>query len=344
MRVALPIGNRLASSSGRTVLTWAVRAGAGLGLIFASACGSSGAEPTPRPTIVPNIGDSSPESVQALLSGDALDRFQALPADYQKALASYLAFGVSPDLVPVVVEQKMAQWPEDPTPLGDLLGPDRYRSFKDLLDPPALYYHAYILLTYYVHVLGQRDTPEGQGQAIQALMDALQGQGPSQQEIIGSLTGSTSTSEQVSQVRVPRPPPESVLTPAALASLDQIGPSFQRAIRTPPFSASDIDLQVLAVTFTQYEILLLKTPAEWEMPSIEAYLSEQELADLGALPEEIRDTVEPRFHDVVLGWLANSAINPSVSTTAMPPDDFLSRQAKVYLSFAEVRAKAGKEE
>ena len=312
--------------------------------MFGLACGSSGAEPTPRPTIVPSIGDSSPGSVQALLSGDALDHFQALPADYQKALAAYLAFGVSPDLVPVVVEQKMAQWPEDPTPLGDLLGPDRYRSFKDLVDPQALHYHAYILLTYYVHVLNNEDTPEGQEQAIQALMDALQGQGPTQQEI-ASLSGSTSTSEQVSQVRVSRPPLESILTPAALARLDQIGPSFERAMRTPYFSASDIDLQVLAATFAQYEILLLKTPAGTDLPSIKAYLSEQELADLGALPQNIRDTVEPGFHDIVVGWYGGNALNQSVTTLTMPPPaDFLSDQAKISLLVAKVRAKAGKKE
>ena len=63
---------------------------------------------------------------------------------------------------------------------------------------------------------------------------------------------------QARKVRVP--PLESILTPAALARLDQLGPSFQQAIRAPFAGVSDTDIKTLAIIFTQFEIFLLKTP------------------------------------------------------------------------------------
>ena len=56
--------------------------------------------------------------------------------------------------------------------------------------------------------------------------------------------------------------------------------------------------------------------------------SDIEMADASdrikeALPQDIRDTVEPRFHDIVLGWYGGNAINQSISTISMPPEDFL---------------------
>ncbi len=297
------------------LLAWCV----GLGLVLALACGSSG-DKGREPSVAASIGEASPEEVQSLLSGDALDRFQALPEDHQKALAAYLAFGVSPDLVPIVVEQKMAQWPEDPPQLRDLLGPDRYESFGNLSGSASgAPYYANFLLTYYVHVLNNEDTLEGQSQAFHSLMYALVGPTP----------------EERRRVTITRPPLESVLTPTALARLDQLGPSFQQAIRSPWYGLDEMDLQTFAIMFTSFEILLLKTPAGTELPSIEAYLSEQELADLKTLPEDIRETVEPWFHDGVLGWFLGIAIYPSVPTLTLPPEDILSSEAKTSLSFAK---------
>ena len=77
------------------------------------------------------------------------------------------------------------------------------------------------------------------------------------------------------------------------------------------------------------------------MPSIQAHLSEQGLVDLAALPVNIRSTVEPRFHERVLGSLAAHAIYPSVTEMTIPPGDYLSRLAEGSLSMVEARAKTG---
>ena len=98
-------------------------------------------------------------------------------------------------------------------------------------------------------------------------------------------------------------------------------------------------IRTLAGTFTQYEVLLLKTPAGTELPSIQAHLSEQRLDDLAALPVNIRGTVEPRFHERVSRSLAGHAIYPSVTEMTMPPGDYLSSLAEGTLSMVEARAK-----
>ena len=309
-----------------------------LGLVLASACGSSdGPDPASpaaeanaapadgQPAVTLRIEDVPPEEVQALLSGDVLDRFRALPEDYKRALAAYMAFGVSPDLLPIVVEQKIGQWPESPAPLPELLGPDGYETFKGLGSDTAAPYYANLLLTFYVHVLNEEDTPEGQAQALRLLVD--------------SYGGSTPEKERTPELWVSRPPLDGILTPAALSRLEQLGLGFQQAFREP--LNDEMHIRALAPRFTQYEVLLLKTPAGTELPSIEAYLSEQRLVDLAALPVNIRSTVEPRFHERVLGALAARAIYPSATETTMPPKDLLSRMAEGSLSMVEARAKAG---
>ena len=347
---------RAGSSWQRLVQTWRLR-WVGVGVALFMTLGAVGYAVGPL-LVSPTIEDIPPEGVEVLLSGDVLDRFRALPTDYQEALAAYLAFGVSPDLVPIVVEQKMAQWPEDPPPLRDLLGPDRHKSFKNLYEPnPGAPYYAYFLLTFYVHLLNNEDTLEGQGQALQDLLDALLGTTPALESVLtpaelARLDQLGPSFQQAirspwREAQVSRPPLESVLTPTALARLDQLGPSFQRAIRSPSawYDPGEMDLQTFAVMFTLFEILLLKTPAGTELPSNEAYLSEQELVELKALPEEIQDTVEPAFQVRVLDWYAGNAIYPSVTTLTLPPaDDFLSGPAKSTLLIAKVRAEAGKEE
>ncbi len=421
LKTAWCVRSRPSTGSERTVFGWAIGAGGSFCLVLAAACGPSeaqgpgasspmpGAIVTPaagQPVVTPRIDDVAPEEVESLLSGDVLDRFRELPTDYQEALAAYLAFGLSPDLMPVVAEQKMAQWPEDPAPLRDLLGPDRYVSFEKLYGPnPRAPYYAYFLLTYYVYVLNTEDSPDGQRQAVRGLVDAF-GDAPSE-SVPATVAAEPSDGEtdvydvmdeetaqlfeelssggqdlmmqiwermmtegaprhawegevanhvraiheaeygengegQARKVRVPRPPLESVLTPAALARLDQLGPSFQQAIRAPFVGASDIDIKTLAIMFTQFEIFLLKTPPGLELPAIEAHLSEQELADLKALPEDIRNTVEPIYHDGLVQWFAGLAIYPSLPTMIMPDEEVLSTQAKRALSFGKIRDQAGR--
>ncbi len=330
---------RFSPTSWRTGLGWAATAAFALGLVLGAACGSSNvpdpaspaaeADAAPadgQPTFTPRINDVPPEEVQALLSGDVLERFQALPEDYKRALAAYMAFGVSPDLLPTVVEHKIGQWPESPAPLPELLGPDGYETFKGLgSSKTTAPYYAYVLLTFYVHVLNEEDTPEGQAQALRLLVD--------------SYGGSTPEKERAPELWVSRPPLDGILTPAALTGLGQLGPSFQQALREP--LDDEMHIRTLAIAFTLYEVLLLKTPAGTELPSIQAHLSEQRLVDLVALPVAIRSTVEPRFHQSVLRSFALRAIYPSAMETTMPPKDLLSRMAEGSLAMGEVRAKAG---
>ena len=121
--------------------------------------------------------------MESLLSGETLARYRALPEEYRVALEAYSRFGVSDDLIPTVVAEKMAQWPDSPEPIHDLLDADRYAMFEELTAihhpklgdaSPRLHRStAFFFLGYYPYVLLNEDTVEGRKQAFANLLDAM---------------------------------------------------------------------------------------------------------------------------------------------------------------------------
>ena len=119
--------------------------------------------------------------VESLLSGETLARYRALPEEYRVALDAYSAFGVSDDLIPTVVAEKMAQWPDSPEPIRDLLDAERYAIFGELTathpkleDEPKIQILSKFFLAYYPYVVLNEDTVEGRKQAFANLLDASQ--------------------------------------------------------------------------------------------------------------------------------------------------------------------------
>ena len=133
---------------------------------------------------------------------------------------------------------------------------------------------------------------------------------------------------------------ESVLTPAALAKLRQLGPDFQRAVeahvRYKYVYRPAYDFQTFALFTIIFEIGLLRVPAEMELPTLEDYLSEKQLAQLSSISQDIRDTVEPGFHHDVVHSTLGLALYPS-STIPFPPEDFLKPYAESQLALAELK-------
>ncbi len=287
------------------------------------------------------------EEVESLLSGVLFEQYRSLPDDYQKALAAYLGFKVSPDLIPTLVEQRMAQWPAEPEPLIDLLGADGYERFGRLTRQGApRRYHAFFLLTAYTWAQATEPTFEGRRQAVVNLLDAMD---PFQDPVsvdtsdaeVASAPGSVEGTEPKPSYIRPRDESrvewlslESVLTPAALAKLRQLGPDFQRAVEA--YVGRDYDLQTFALFATMFEIGLLRAPAGMELPPLEDYLSEEQLAQLGAISQDIRDTVEPSFHVHIVNSTLGLALYPT-SIIAFPPEDQLRRFATSMLELAEVK-------
>ncbi len=273
------------------------------------------------------------EEVESLLSGALLERYRSLPVDYQKALAAYLEFGVSADLILTLVEQRMAQWPAEPEPLIDLLGAEGYQRFQQLdRHDVSFRYHAFFLLTVYTWAHATEPTFEGRRQAVVNLLDALDPfQDPESVDTTdaeaASSPGSVEGVEPKPSYIRPRDESrvewlslESVLTPAALAKLRQLGPDFQRAVEA--HVGRDYDFQTFAIMATGIEIGLLKAPVGMELPPIEDYLTEEQLTQLNSIPQDIRETVEPGFHRGLADGLLVSALDPKY-TIELPPEDHL---------------------
>ena len=151
--------------------------------------------------------------VESLLSGETLARYRALPEEYRVALEAYSLFGVSDDLIPTVVAEKMAQWPDSPEPIHDLLDAERYAMFEELTaihpqtgDAARLHRHAFFFLGYYPYVLLNEDTVEGRKQAFANLLDAM-----------------ADRFELGKKPNVAKPRLDRLIVPSALASLDTLG-------------------------------------------------------------------------------------------------------------------------
>ncbi len=117
------------------------------------------------------IYEGTVEEIESLLSGTLLERYRALPVDYQKALAAYLELGVSAEYMPALVEHQLAQWPAEPEPLIDLLGAEGYERFEGLdRRDTSFRYHAFFLLTVYTWANATEKTFEGRRQAVVNLL------------------------------------------------------------------------------------------------------------------------------------------------------------------------------
>ena len=329
----------------------------GLFIVVAAACGGAAADikdqsaqvaqtATSEPSAAPSAGltpeqtapaeaeatvfEGTVEEVESLLSGSPLERYRGLPEDYREALAAYLALGVSSDLIPAVVEQRMALWPKSPEPLSELLGPEGYARFQELADEaPKGLYHAFFLLTTYTAAHANEGTPEARQQAVVDLLDAIEASGKPK------LLDPTESQEE----SFVWPPIEGVLTPAALAKLELFGPNFQRSMErffeneypfvTDPF--------IFALFATQFELGLLKATAGLELAPIADYLSADQLAELNALPEDIKSGVEPSFHSQLVLTVTGPAIYKSRTTNEIRAD-YLRRRAESELELAKGKA------
>ena len=119
-------------------------------------------------------------NLESILSGETLTRYRALPEEYRVALEAYRTFGVSDEIIPTVVAEKMAQWPDDPRAVSDLLDADRYAKFQELTaihpqlgDTVRTNRYAILFLGYYPYVVQNEDAAEERSQAMATLVDAM---------------------------------------------------------------------------------------------------------------------------------------------------------------------------
>ncbi len=257
------------------------------------------------------------DSTEALLSGETLARYRTLPEEYQVALGAYSAFGVSDDLIPVVIAEKMAQWPDNPEPIRDLLDPDRYAEFQELTaihpqlgDAARTNRYAFFFLSYYPYVVQTEDTAEGRQRAFALLLDAI-----ADKFSLGDIP------------QVPKPQLDEILVPSALAVLGDLGLRLQEAIKTRG-TLDTVDVQTLAIDLLTLETMLLKTEPGLETPTLIENLSEEDQKLFMGLPEDMREGAERRYARGVLLRMWGLATSPDHPTTSLPDEDVLTENAK----------------
>ena len=268
--------------------------------------------------------------VESLLSGETLARYRELPEEYRVALEAYSAFGVSDDLIPTVVAEKIAQWPDSPEPIQDLLDAERYAQFQELTaihpnakigDKPRVHRHAFFFLGYYPYVLQTEDTMEGRKQAFADLMDA-----------------NTHKFELGKKPSVPEQRLEGLIVPSALTALDALGPQLRDAIAVPQPNFS-IQIDALAVDIVTTEVMLLKSKPGLEVPTITDYLSADAQGQFNDMPADMRENAERRYARGVLFRMIGLATSAEHPTTTLPSKEVLAEVAQHEFEFAQMLAR-----
>ena len=278
----------------------------------------------------PDAGTEPAGKVESLLSGETLARYRALPEEYRVALEAYSAFGVSDDLIPTVVAEKMAQWPDSPEPIQDLLDAERYAKFEEFTaihpNPKVgaqarIHRHAFFFLGYYPYVLQTEDTIDGRKQAFADLMDA-----------------NTHKFELGKKPSVPEQRLEGLIVPSALTALDALGPQLRDAIAVPQPNFS-IQIDALAVDIVNTEVMLLKSEPGLEVPTITDYLSADAQGQFNDLPADMREDAVRRYARGVLFRMIGLATSAEHPTTTLPSEEVLTEVAQYEFEFAQKLAK-----
>ena len=278
----------------------------------------------------PDAGTEPAGKVESLLSGETLARYRELPEEYRVALEAYSAFGVSDDLIPTVVAEKIAQWPDSPEPIQDLLDAERYAQFQELTaihpnakigDKPRVHRHAFFFLGYYPYVLQTEDTMEGRKQAFADLMDA-----------------NTNRFALGEKPNVPKPRLDGLVVPSALATLDTLGPRLRDAIAVPR-SGWDIDIDALAADVVTTEVMLLKAEPGLEVPTLMESLPAEDQEVFKGLSADMREAAEGRYARHVVFRMMGLATSLDHPTTSLPDEDVLSEVAQHEFEFAQMLAR-----
>ncbi len=318
---------------------------AGLGILFGVtlACGSTQSETTgsattgqdaaakyPKATQVSDADAKPTGKMESLLSGETLARYRVLPEEYRVALEAYARFGVSDDLIPTVVAEKISQWGDTPEPIQDLLDAERYAIFQELTaiqpnpnigDNARLHRHAFFFLGYYLYVLKNEDTPEGRKQAFANFLDTI-----------------ADRFEPGEEPAVPAPLLDGLIVPLAMAALDGLGPRLRDAIAIPQPNTA-FSLIAMSAEIVGKEVLLLKSEPGLEIPTMYEFLSTEEQELFKGLPADLRESVDGRFGHGVLWIMTGMATSGDHPLTILPSEEVLAKVAQHQFEFVQHLAK-----
>ncbi len=263
--------------------------------------------------------------LEAILTGETLDRYRALPTEYQEALGLYTWHNILHDRVKSAVKDKIDQWGDAVITLEELLGEDRTERFDRLQG--EIVNHAHLLVSYYVLVLNTQPSDEDRTEAMHQYVDYI---APPDTEMPSPSEPDQDTPDSAKAPMVAWPPLGMVLTDTALARLDLLGSRLRERV-TDMYSISstgESDLKNTAGFLTQYELLLLKAQPHLEIPTLEATLTGDDLATFRGLSPTDRDRAEETFQNGLFALhYTLAASHPPNSTIPKPTPDILAKEA-----------------
>lgn len=270
------------------------------------------------------LGAESPTStdLEALLSGETLARYRALPPAYRQALQVYTHVGVSSGLISDVVKDKMDQWGAAVIPLSELVGSDHASRFQRTEPRPPEY--ASLLGTYYVFLLNTEPDEQRRARAMRELVDVMASS--PQPDTIGLDSDEASDPDRPPPPMMEWPDLETFLTPTALARLDELAPRLQHQLREP-INVDDTGqnnpslLKDVVIFMPRYEVFLLKAQSSLELPLLEDVLTGEDRAVFQSLPRDARERTARSFRNTVRDSYITAAFQPDGASTVSPWDE-----------------------
>lgn len=297
------------------------------------------ASPTPSVTQVATSSQASTipsrelahTKLEAILTGETLNRYRALPPAYQEALGLYTWQTLPPDLVRSAVKDKIDQWGDWAIPLPQFIGEERAERFDGLKG--EIVDHATLLLSYYVLVLNTEPSDLSRSVAIREFIDYVT---PPDTEMPSPSEPDADTSSTAKAPMVTWPPLEKVLTNTALARIDLLGPRIrERVIDVHAISSDESDIKTTAIALTLYEMFLLKAQPGLELPSLEETLMGDDLATYKGFSEASRKSANDTFDRGLFSLhYLGAAFNSLNSTIPEPAPDYLEHEAALAIKWA----------
>lgn len=288
-----------------------------------------------------SVEAAEPSGVEALLSGDTLARYRALPPAYRQALELYTHVGVSSDLIPAVVQDKIDQWGDHTIPLSELVGDERVKRLERLRDISIPTTYGSLLAGYYVFLLNTE--PDGQRRA-DAMRDIV--------DVMAPPPPSNTVGLDVDEATDPNPPPppmmdwpdlKTFLAPTALSRLDGFPPRLRERLNEPldvhPTGQTiATSIEYVVTLMPMYEVFSLNAQPPSDLPAMEDVLSVDDLLVFQSLPAADREHADHRFEEILIHSYLSATFQPGWSDASVWEEvwteEYAAKQAADQLEFA----------
>lgn len=284
----------------------------------ASVEATGASEVSPAAQVVDSDGEAlieaaQPSGVEAMLSGDTLTRYRALPPAYQQALELYAYVGVSDELIPAVVQDKIDQWGNHAIPLAELVGDARVRRIESRVNTYDFTTYPSLLAGYYVFLLNTEPDADRRADAMGKLVDVIVP--PSPPNTVGLDVDESTDPNPPLPPMLDWPDVETFLTPTALSRLDGFPPRLRERLKEPlavhftdqtfPNSLKDVARFML-----MYEVLPLNVQPPSDLPAMEDVLSSDDLLVFQSLPAADREHADYLFEVILIHSYLSATFQP----------------------------------